>query len=317
LVAACSTAAPTQPPDDTRWSTSSFSRFLRTTVNEVAWTEGDRHAWVRRVIDGKPSGPVTDIGTFESDEPIITASNGATRLACLEAFSQIRCKRDGATLFEVEGSRATLAYSASGWALSYSVGTTSVLQRLAQDGSLLGEPKRLSTDQRIVAFAAYGNGFVALDAGVRPPAGLRTALLRFLDGTFAQIGEPLDLGKPVWITNVAAVATTDSEVAVSLARPYGSYLILVRDLPSGRTITTREVAGGVKNGIDVRLAASASGFDALWYNPPSNHAEGLYTTTVEGTLDPVRLGDNAVATLVGGGFYAKAENGAIVIMPLR
>jgi hypothetical protein len=99
---------------------------------------------------------------------------------------------------------------------------------------------------------------VATTSGLALLAG-DTAHLYLLDQDLAVTQAPIDLGLSFWF--YASLAATDTQVAVSLAVPYGSYAFLIKDQ---QVLSKTPIGEGGKDGVAVSLVADHQAFTLAW-----------------------------------------------------
>jgi hypothetical protein len=331
--------APTGKPGLTaRWSTTSELRL----VNLVATSAGEEGAvayfeWDRGDESNNPrsrvllqrldasgiarGAPVEITGMLSpAPEQLTLTNDGARYLACWDQAAQIACATvplgEGVASSAVTlavGSSPAVAHGPGGFALAYSLPGQVAAVHVGSDGAAAGKPVTIATVGDVesrVLLASTKLGF-ALVRGATSGSGA-TMHVHSLDSAFAPVDDPIDLGAPFWTR--AALTTTDTTVAVSVAKPYAGQIFL---LEGGDVAHTHELEGGYKEGLNVALAADGAAIGAL----SADDRAGIRYTRMEGDelttpadveeADLGRFDDGSLAALrLHGDMFVAASNGA-------
>jgi hypothetical protein len=234
---------------------------------------------------GATRGSAVDLGVVESDRlsGLTLATDGKRYIACWADDAQIACARapvgqgTASPGQSMAGVSPSLAYSSGTWALAYGVPGSLAIVPLASDGIASGTPVLFESGEDpyfnpLILLAATNPGFVLV--------GGDNVLVRPLDFAFSPIANPIDLGVTPWA--YGAIAASETSVAVSLAKPYGSNLFLFND---GVLTDTQPFGGGGKLGLRVALTTEETSFGMLMPNFQPNGGGGdplLYQRIEEG-----------------------------------
>ena len=268
---------------------------------------------------GAPRGPAIELGTVSAVyRPTLSlATDGSRYLACWQMQSQIDCatvpvsEGPASTALSVVGANPSLAYGSGTWALAYGVPGHLAVQRVASDGSASGALALFATggDEQPRAFLAASRLGFTLAGG----ADYNDLYVHRLSGSLAPVTDPLDLGAHFWTRG--AIAATETGVAVSVSKPYGSMVFLLDPL-GGAVTSTHELSGGHKEGLNLALAADGAAFEVLSADDFDgiNHASiaGEEMIVSEGALEADRgcYTDGTIALLrIHGELFVAATTG--------
>jgi hypothetical protein len=229
-------------------------------------------------VTGAARGAAVELGSVSSVyRPTLTlAAGGSDYLACWEIQSQITCSTvpvsagPAAAALSAVGVNPSLAYGSGAWALAYGVPGHLAVQRVAGDGSATGALALFDATgdtPPMALLAATKEGFVL--AG-----GDDDMRVYRLSGALAPEGDPVDLGASFWMR--AALAASETSVAVSVSKPYGSRLFVLNQ--DSAITSTHELSGGYKEGMNVALAANGATFEML----SADDEEGINYNAVAG-----------------------------------
>ena len=196
------------------------------------------------------------------------ASDGERYGACWNTATEIHCSlidgegRAQPDTLSITGQYATIVAGASGWAVAYMGSDKRVrLQPLSAtlelDGTYIGPQIFALPSSRADGplFAATPSGYALV--GSNDEDG-NVSLLR-LSPDLQSVVDSSPLGRSLWLSG--QVIATDTRAAVSLAAPYGSFLLLL----DAKNVTAElPISGGGKAGMDSALLLTDGGIGAAW-----------------------------------------------------
>jgi hypothetical protein len=314
------------------WKTApdvSSSNLVATSAGEagaVAYLEGysggDQGDVRSRVLlqrldaSGLVRGAPVELADMEAPAPehLTLATDGSRYLACWDQAAQISCatvplgEGSASSAFTVvAGASPALTHGPGGFALAYRLPGHVAAVHLASDGTVAGKPTMIAMNDaatKVVVFASTRLGF-ALVGGSHFGDGT-TVHVHQLDSAFAPVGDPVDLGVTFW--RHAALTTTDTTVAVSLAKPYAAQLFL---LEGGHVGHTHELGGGGKQGLNTALAADGAAIGML----SADDENGIRYRVIDGDAvkTPADVEEGAVGRFNDGYFAALRLHGDMFV----
>ncbi|HET7539044.1 MAG TPA: hypothetical protein VFK05_04205 [Polyangiaceae bacterium] len=199
---------------------------------------------------------------------VTLASDGRQYAACWTTDLEVRCSliSEDAQVqpdtLALAGKNPTIAASPSGWALAYAASDTRLLlQALSPALEPSGDPVELTLSAQIRTqghaplFVATPSGFALVGAGSEDG---HDNLLR-LSADLKPLAPATPLGHDLWFSG--QLVASDTRAALSLAAPYGAYLLFLNTAQVTGEIV---LGGGQKEGIDQALLLSRGGIGAAW-----------------------------------------------------
>jgi len=243
---------------------------------------------------GATRGEAVELGAMESGKlsGLTLASDGAQYIACWGDAdnSQISCatvsagQGSASPALSMAGRAPALVYNAGTWALAHSAPNHLAVVKLTSDGFAAGSPAWFDAGEdlsfgMIPLLAPTKLGFVL--AG-----GWDDVRVHQLDFAFAEVAAPVDLGVFSW--TFAAIAASETKVAISLATPGGSDVFFL----DGVTLLDKQSHnGGGKMGLRAALAAEGTSFGMLSASAddfsPENDGAFRYHTLTPGAVPDV------------------------------
>lgn len=213
------------------------------------------------------SGARGDLGS------VAVTSDGERYLVCWTEAAQVSCSALGDTLvpspvFQEAGKAVGVVHGTPGWLIATMTDplvapAKFILRLLADDfepllpSTSLSVTSELSSQLQTPLLASTALGFLLVASD--PTLGNRARLYR-LDTALNQLGEAIDLGHPFWFSG--SLAANANLIAVSLAEPYGSNLML---LDADGLLQSLPIPGGYKTGMHEALVVEDSRVLASWF----------------------------------------------------
>ncbi|MFT3776611.1 MAG: hypothetical protein QM820_65565 [Minicystis sp.] len=231
---------------------------------------------------GAVRGPAIDLGDTSLGvyDRLTLATDGDSYLACWGGDDvQITCavapvgEGPASAALSVAGAGPSLVYGSGSFALAYALPGQLAVTRVAGDGSAVGptatfDAPAIEGMSGRALLAARKDGFVL--------AGGDNVRVHTLDSALSPVGDPIDLGVLLWMH--AAIAASDTDAVVSLAKPYGGLVFVVAD---GAVKSPPELVGGYKGGLNTAVIADGDAYGFL----SADDESGLhYSTIVHGSL---------------------------------
>ena len=218
---------------------------------------------------GERLGSLAVLGNDSNEYSNVTlASDGKQYAGCWNAALEVHCSlvdEQGQVqpdALAIAGQFATIVAGASGWALAYSgsdglVRLQLLTSSLALKGSALAPQlsAQFAVDGDSPLFVATPSGYVLVASSKE---GGEVSLLR-LSADLQSVVSASALGRDLWSTG--QLVASDTRAAVSLAAPYGSFMLLVDETEVSAELP---IAGGGKTGMDEALVLTEGGIGAAW-----------------------------------------------------